>query len=104
MRLVFLAAFGVLWSGCSSKNDSAVDDAHEHEEHEDHDGHQDHDGHADGDHDSDHDADHGGSDTAHGDGHGGGHGDAPPAKEEALPDKLSETGLYSDIISKTIAS
>ena len=48
--------------------------------------------------------DHGGTDTAHGDDHSGGHGDAPPPKEEALPDKLSETGLYADIISKTVAA
>ncbi|MGB0640712.1 MAG: hypothetical protein ACPGTU_15340, partial [Myxococcota bacterium] len=106
-RLVLLAVFGVFWTGCSSKNDSSVDDAHEHDAHDDHDGHEDHDdhdGHADGDHDSDHGSDHGGTDTAHGDDHSGGHGDAPPPKEEALPDKLSETGLYADIISKTVAA
>ena len=60
----------------------------------------DHEDHSDGSHGG-HGDDHSDTDSEHGDMEMG--GDPPPAKEDSLPDTLSETGLYADIISKTIA-
>ena len=108
-RFNVLACIGLTWLGCSPDPKSTAPSSGPDVDHSDHD----HSEHADIDHGSHSDDHHDGhSDDEHG-GHGGGHtdtgghhggmgGDPPPPKEEALPDKLSEAGLYSDIISKTI--
>jgi hypothetical protein len=99
IRLVVLACLGIVSFGCSSKSDSAGADD---QEHLDHDGHEE----DDEDDEEEHGSEHVGSDTAYGDDDDDmdmDMEDTPPPKEEALPDKLSETGLYTDILNKTVA-
>jgi hypothetical protein len=102
VRFALIAILSMTGWGCSSDSKTAAAPSHEHSEHDPH-ADMDH-GESDEDHEEheSHGSEHSDTGSDHGPMEMG--GDPPPPNEDALPDTLSETGLYSDIASKTIAS
>jgi hypothetical protein len=104
-RNTAIALFCMAGWGCSSATKTSSTASHGDDPHADMDHGDSTEDHDEG-QDEDEEAAHGGENTDTDSEQGGMEmgGEPPPPNEEALPNTLSETGLYSDIAAKTIAS